>query len=171
MGITILFGCYALLSIPQSASALGDVANAMCNPWYPQCPCNQVPFGKNGSCIGGKNTNMCPPGVCIDVTNGFKTMGICPVANKCEGVTSSGGGGDMKGIQEALGMIKQIADLFKGGGGAPPGGAPMGDIPGSATGCQRTYIVTQPTTDPCAIYNPTSVSGDLDLLSDAVRCN
>lgn len=135
------------------ALALGAAANAMCNPWFAQCGCNQVPC--KGGCCGGKNTNKCPVGICVDKTNDGTTLGICSAANKCEGVTGSGLGG----AQEALGAFKQIFDLVKGmAGGGGGGGAEMPNYgTSSANVCTNYYQVTVPSSDPCAIYNPSGV--------------
>ena len=107
------------------ARALSAEADAMCNPWYAQCGCNQVPC-KSG-CCGGKNTNKCPVGICIDTTNNKQTKGICVAANNCqaEAFEKLGGGfgsvGDLKGILDLAQKIKQL--LGGGGGGGGSGSA------------------------------------------------
>lgn len=147
---------FVLCALPLATHALGAGANAMCNPWYAQCGCNQVPCKKG--CCPGKNTNGCPVGICKDVTSGFPTLGICVAANQCEGKTSGGQGGDMKGLQEALGIAKQIMDLLKGAGEGGGGG----DV-GAQGGCLSGYYnTTSPSsTDPCAIYSPSVYTDSL----------
>ncbi len=137
-------------------------ANAMCNPWFAQCMCNQIPDGKGG-CTGGKNTANCPPGVCFDTPPGGKVIGICASANKCEGTgTEKGGIGDMKGFMD---MMKSIMDMLK-PKDSPPSTPPPTTPPGSTCpsggvadatgkcGCTAYYQVTTPSTDPCAYYVP-----------------
>ena len=155
VGVSMLIGLG--LFVPQRAHALGGAANAMCNPWFAQCPCNQVPC-KSG-CCGGKNTNMCPPGVCRDTTNGLTTIGICIAANKCEGVSGQGAGGEgSQLINQMLGQaMQQIMQALQGGGGGGGGGG-SGTVPESGlAGCTNYYQVSTPSTDPCAIYNPSAV--------------
>lgn len=144
-------------------------ANPQCNPWFAQCGCNMVPC-KNGCCNGGprSNTNGCPVGICQNTTSGFTTQGICPAAGMCQGVTGASTGGP-GGAQGALGLTSQLLQLaqqlMKGGGGG--GGA--GALPPSSafpSGCVSTYIVTQPSADPCAIYQPSGLlGGDLGAQS------
>ncbi len=159
--VPYIFLSFFILLPMQTAEALNAAANAMCNPWFIQCPCNMVPGPKG--CVGGKNTANCPVGVCIDTTEGFTTPGICSAQNKCEGKTSSSPGG-LGGASEALGLTKQIMDLLKGLTGAGGGGGGS-EVPASqapATVCPNGYYtVTQPSTDPCAVYNPNSISDAL----------
>lgn len=169
-GFLYLICVAVFIFFPSSTSALGAAANAMCNPWNIACPCG-AGINPPKCDSGGPNKANCPVGICVDTTNGFTTLGVCPAANKCEGVTASGKGGDLKGAQEALGMLKQIADLFKGGGGGGGGGGstPTDTYTGTgATGCTQTYFVTQPSTDPCAIYNPDPLSSGLGGVSDSL---
>lgn len=116
---------------------------------------------------------MCP---CQETVNGKLIKGVCMAQNKCEG--QQGEGLD----SSAMGMLSQLLQqamqqLMKGGGGG--GGA--GEMPtstyGGATGCTSYYQVTVPSSDPCAIYNPTGVidaaggtgsSGVADSLLDAL---
>ncbi|MBL8158278.1 hypothetical protein JNK62_01945 [bacterium] len=80
---------------------------------------------------------------------------------------------------ESLGMLKGIVDQLMGamkGGGGGGGGMPPTDS--GATGCTTYYQVTVPSSDPCAIYNPSGVldaaggsggsSGVADGLLDAL---
>ncbi len=100
---------------------------------------------------------MCPPGVCKDTTNGLTTIGICIAANKCEGVSGQGAGGEgSQMINQLLGQaMQQIMQGLQGGGG---GGGGSGAAPGSGlAGCTDYYQVSTPSTDPCAIYSPSAV--------------
>lgn len=162
MASLLIMGAFSLFA-PQRVHALGAEANAMCNPWYAQCGCNQVPC-KNG-CCPGKNTNMCPPGICKDVTNGLTTIGICVAANKCEGVSGQGIGGEgTQMISSLLGQaMQQLMGALQGGGGAGSGAGGSGFVPtggSNLAGCTSYYYVSAPSSDPCAIYSPSSVLED-----------
>ncbi len=173
-------GLQTLQSLVQTAaglmqlqSALGgnNTANSMCNPWYPQCACNMVP-GPKGKCVGGKNTANCQPGVCVNTTNGYTTPGICPAQNKCQGVTSGGGQGNLSGAQSGLaGGLQGLSSVLQGlqglmGGG---GGGSSGGVSGSGaypTGCTQYYYTATTTSDPCAIFQPNLVS---DSFTDVIQ--
>lgn len=110
-----------------------------------------------------KKPLYCPTVPCEQVTNGFTTKGMCTLGEGpqgCQGMSSSGQGGDMKGLQEALGIAKQIMDLLKGAGGAGGGGDAGAQIPG---GCLSGYYnTTSPSsTDPCAMYTPSVYTDSL----------
>src|SRR4051812_43611952 len=100
-----LFSLYAIsailcsLSFFSIAHASGSTSDAMCSPYYQECPCDQVPDKKNpGKCIkeapAGElphsNTHGCPVGTCVDTTNTHITSGVCVAANKCEGILCDG---------------------------------------------------------------------------------
>lgn len=147
---------FSLSFFPNRADAMGAVANDMCVPWNAACPCGAgINPPKCNS--GGPNRANCTPGVCVDKTNDGIVLGICSALRKCEGVTGSGLGG----AQEALGAFKQIFDLVKGMAGGGGGGGGAGEIPNygtsSANVCTNYYQVTVPSSDPCAIYNPSGV--------------
>jgi hypothetical protein len=119
-----------------SMLAAGSAADAMCNPYYDQCPCNQVPKMEGGQmkCESGKNTHGCPVGICVDTTNGQVTQGICVAANLCSGKTCDG---------EACKQAQPQKTDEKGGSPMPPqlpmppmppgggkgGGSPMPPMP------------------------------------------
>ena len=132
---------------------VSTAANPMCNPFYPQCPCNQVPstFG----CKPGKNTANCPVGVCKDTpVPGLVVDGICVAQNKCQGVNYTNLEGQQTGVGDIGGIVGQIfkglLDKLMQGGSAGGGGTPA---PGQG-GCSQYYQVTIPSSDPCAIYTP-----------------
>jgi len=151
----------------------GGSANPQCNPWNIACPCGagiNPPYCN----AGGPNKANCPPGICKKIVNGYPTLGICTAPGFCHGVSSSGGGGELGAGQQLLQMAKQIADMFKGGGGGGGGGG--GAPPPSQTyeppgqnGCTSYYAVTTQTSDPCAIYTPSALSGfDGSSISDSL---
>jgi hypothetical protein len=175
ISLTLLFiGVASILafSVPVFVHAAPGDADAMCNPVDVRCPCG-TRMTSDG-CKGGANMHQCP---CFETVNGGKIAGKCGAPNKCLGMTfqsdvASGGMG-----AESLGMLKGIVDqlmqAMKGGGGGG-GGAPPPTDPG-VTGCTSYYQVTVPSSDPCAIYNPSGVldaaggpSGVADGLLDAL---
>ena len=157
VGIVSIIALLATVSLPKDVLAVGSSADAVCTPFYPQCGCNQAPFGPHGTCVGGKNSNQC---ACVDTTNGFPTAGICVGPTRCLAKTT--GGGPLGDISKLLEVVKGIKDLFSkgsGGGGSGSGGG-GGIAPAAGTpGCTTFYQVTTPTADPCAIYTPSSSNG------------
>jgi hypothetical protein len=81
---------------------------------------------------------------------------------KCLGQTSSSPGGP-GGSGGPLGLASELLKLLnslnqpKPGGGAGGGGIPA--FPTMPAGCVSTYVVTQPSADPCAIYQPGGLLG------------
>lgn len=131
---------------PSSLHAQGGAITAVCPMTYPE---------------GSKQQPWDNTITCIATTPGGVTTGLC-VTGKCLGKSSSSPGG-LGGVADALGLTKQIMDLLKGlggGGGGGGGEAPPSQIP--ATVCPNGYYnVTQSSTDPCAVYNPNSISDAL----------
>lgn len=134
----------SILVIPIPAAACGMAADAIC------MGCQMDP----------KKPRYCLSITCADSCNGGTTVGICSAPGKCLGKTTSASGGP-SGVGEALGLTKQIMDLLKGlgGGGGGGGGSEVPASQSPATVCPNGYYtVTQPSTDPCAVYNPNSIS-------------
>lgn len=126
--------------IPHATHAMGAAANAMC------ASCQMNP----------NKPQYCPTVTCFDLTNGGKTNGMCSKPGVCLGQTSAG----LDGLQQALGMAKQIMDLLKGAGGDGGGGDAGAQVPG---GCLSGYYnTTSPSsTDPCAMYTPSVYTDSL----------
>jgi hypothetical protein len=90
------------------------------------------------------------------MTNGLKVSGVCMAPQKCEGTSGQGAGGEgMQALSQALGKLME--QLMKGGGGGGGGGAGEPPTDPNANNCVTYYQVTVPSTDPCAIYNPSGV--------------
>lgn len=144
--VSVVF--FLILSTPRFSAAVGS----------PACVCQMNPKIKNPP--------FCPLVVCTDVTSGFSTVGHCASPGICKGETSSGQGGDMKGLQEALGIAKQIMDLLKGAGGGEGGGDAGANALG---GCLSGYYnTTSPSsTDPCAMYTPSVYTDSLGTGSNS----
>lgn len=161
---------FVTISLPMFVSAQPGAANAMCTPVRQECGCGMIMT--SDGCKGGSNMFMCP---CQETVNGKLIKGVCMAQNKCEG--QQGEGLD----SSAMGMLSQILQqamqqLMKGGGGGGGGGG-MPPTDPNATGCTSYYQVTVPSSDPCAIYNPSGVldaaggtgsSGVADGLLDAL---
>lgn len=148
VGVSMLIGLG--LFVPQRAHALGGAANAIC--FEPGMCQYGTRCGKNG-----------PPGVlnkpCFDIVNGIRIDGLCVAPQKCEGKSGGGAGGEgSQMINQMLGQaMQQIMQALQGGGGGGGGGG-SGTVPESGlAGCTNYYQVSTPSTDPCAIYNPSAV--------------
>ncbi|MDB5237986.1 MAG: hypothetical protein JWM46_256 [Candidatus Kaiserbacteria bacterium] len=167
LGLGLGLGLAAPTIINSLTSSMTTAADLMCTPYFQQCPCNMVPGPKG--CVGGKNTANCQPGVCFDTTNGSKTLGTCTAQNKCKGVSTSGAGGGASsglGLDKIAGILGQLMGQLMQGSSAP---APTAATP-AATGsgsCTSTYIVHVVSSDPCAIYVPTALSGDTSGLTNS----
>lgn len=148
LGVCIAAGFVFFIVAPQSARAAPGDANAMCTPVIQTCGCGRVPC--DGGCCGGANMFTCP---CFEEVNGGVISGKCMAQNKCEGMSFQS---DVAGGKLLEQLMKAMQDLMKGGGG---GGGGAGDFPTTteATGCTTYYQVTVPSSDPCAIYNPSGV--------------
>jgi hypothetical protein len=111
--------------------ALGSAADAMCNRYYAQCPCDQIPDPNNpGKCKQGgalSNTHACAPGVCKDTTNGKLTIGTCVAQNKCDATQTNGQAPQLPpGAPQQNGSQSQTSQSQSGAGtGALSGGAPQ----------------------------------------------
>ncbi len=134
------------------ADALGDAANAIC--FEPGMCQYGTRCGKNG-----------PPGVlnkpCQDVTSNLTITGKCVAPYKCEGVSGQGAGGEgTQAVTQALGQMMQqlMQQLMQGGGGGGGGGAgAVSSTTYGTQGCTSYYQVSAPSSDPCAIYNPSAL--------------
>lgn len=150
---TVFFGIVLLALMPLSfARALGDTADKMCSPFYAQCGCDQVPNPKTGKCehkdpegeLPHSNVNGCPVGVCLDITKGHTTAGICPSANVCKGVLCDG---------------KPCPGQPEGQGGGTPN-LPMPPKPTEPPPPPKTEPLTNPlATDPIKAPVDTSLPG------------
>lgn len=130
-----------------------DDANKQCTPVKKECGCGQLKTSKG--CKPGNNKWKCP---CQQtIPGGHITTGICEEELKCEGLQFSNQGGQMTGVGDIGGIIQQIASGLGGGGGGGGGGAPQTGT--STAGCSNTYIVTTPSSDPCAVYIPPNSAG------------
>ncbi|MDO8481873.1 MAG: hypothetical protein Q7S75_02220 [bacterium] len=143
--------------------AIDPVAAAQCTPVTPACPCGTVP--STSGCVAGPNKFMCPcistsffglytsagtctgPGVCT-------ATGITPLATIGMGIISSG----------ISGVVNLGLKALSGGGSTPNSISPT-SIP---RGCTYRYQVTVPSSDPCAIYVP-STSGSLNTSSQLLN--
>jgi hypothetical protein len=153
------------------ALALGSAADAMCNPYFEQCPCNQIPDKKDPKkCVPGglkSNTHGCDVGICEDTTNGHHVTGWCVTANKCEAVFCDGKtceeavpGGSTQGTTQNTGTtpttdstgtnIPTVGDTNTGPNLASPGET------GSQPGETQTSGVKDPWQD--ILFNPTPIS-------------
>ena len=104
---------------------------------------------------------------CAGTLNGVSIVGYCELQNKCHGTSVSGGIGGAGGAGGSLGSgmqaLQGIMSLANGlntltGGGAGGGGGATSGLP---TGyCLQYYYVNTPSSNPCAIYQPSS-SGSL----------
>ncbi len=130
---------------------MGNAANQMCAPVYPQCGCGMVP-GLFGVCRPGPNKNQCP--CAAAAPGGGVTEGICVANEVCLGGTYT----DFTGATTKVGDLGGIVgDIFKG-----LLGRVMQNIgqDSGADGCTQYYTVTSTSSDPCAIYDP-SLSGSI----------
>jgi hypothetical protein len=153
ISLTLLFigaGVGSVLSLPLFAYAQPGAANAMCTPVRQECGCGMIMT--SDGCKGGSNMYMCP---CQETVNGKLIKGICMAQNKCEGQQGEGLDSGAMGMLSQL-LQQAMQQLMKGGGGG--GGA--GEMPTTTyggTGCVTYYQVTVPSSDPCAIYNPSPI--------------
>lgn len=146
--IFALFAAYPLI-----IGAEGMEADAQCIPADPDpCIC-QPKFVPKKGCTGAPNKFMCP---CVDMTSGYATVGKCVATNKCKGETGGGKPLDqgLSKLGEMLGKLLEKLGEKKGGGGDQPPQNPnqQGLPPG--TQCTQYYQVSEPSTDPCAVYTP-----------------
>lgn len=97
--------------------------------------------------------------VCFETVNGGRIAGKCGALHKCEGMTFqsdvASGGMDAGALSALSQLVQQLMGAMKGGGGGGGGGMPPTDP--NATGCTTYYQVTVPSSDPCAIYNPSPI--------------
>lgn len=138
------------LAIPfetYAAFKMGDMqcAASQCNPSNPKGP-------------------PCASITCFDTTNGIKTTGICVNSSPgfCKGTGFEGPGGDMKGIEGALGkmletLMGKLMEAMKGkqgGGGQQGGGA--GATPSQLyPACVRNTATNTVSPIPCTETNGT----------------
>ncbi|MDR3571606.1 MAG: peptidoglycan-binding protein [Candidatus Pacebacteria bacterium] len=161
----ILIALLACILVPAArASAVGESADGLCQPYYEQCPCNEKPDSSNpGKCSKGSNTHACPVGICQDVTNGQPTQGICVAAGKCLAQKTDG-----KTPQQVTPQQKQQATNGASANGtqtnANPSASPTvsGANPASASSGATPAASAQPTT----VGTPTQGSS---LLQDAYQ--
>lgn len=178
ISLTLLFigvVSFFVFSLPVFVQAAPGDADAMCNPVDVRCPCG-TRMTSDG-CKGGANMHQC---ACFETVNGGKIAGKCGAPNKCLGMTFqsdvASGGMDAGALSQLSQLVQQLMGAMKGGGGGGGGGMPPTDS--GATGCTTYYQVTVPSSDPCAIYNPSGVldaaggsggsSGVADGLLDAL---
>lgn len=124
----LLVSLWGMTATPAYA-VLGS-GNPMCMPWNIACPCG-AGINPPKCNAGGPNKANCPPGICIDTTNGFTTKGTCPAAGVCRGESTSDGKslGDLKGIMDlAKGLMDMLKPKEKGGGGGGGGANPLADL-------------------------------------------
>jgi hypothetical protein len=165
-----------LFSQPYTTAALGAFADSLCQPFYAECGCDQIPNPDKKSskkCIpGGKksNTNKCGLGICWDDPAGVgEVKGICVAKNKCqaEQITDEGGNtekpqtcgqaGTCAGTKPTEGGADEFEEAPKpnqtpqpnqsGGGGAPQ----MPQIPppsGDGSPQPNQPQIPEPTQDP-----------------------
>lgn len=155
IGIGIVLGALLFFGAPRFVFAAPGDANAMCTPVRLECGCGMVMTSKG--CRGGSNMYKCP---CGEDVNSGNISGICMGTNKCEGQSFSS---DVAGGQLLQQLMQAMQQLMKGGGGGGGGAGEMPTDP-NATACTTYYQVTVPSSDPCAIYNP---SGVLDAAGGA----
>jgi len=133
---------FFVLGAPVFVNAQTGAANAMCT-------CQMDP----------KEPRYCPRVACFEKVNGGKIAGLCGTPHKCEGMTFqsdvASGGLDAGALSQLSQIVQQLMSAMKGGGGGGEG-APTTD-PTTGQGCTNYYQVTVPSSDPCAIYNPTAV--------------
>lgn len=171
----VLFGVFGVLStffLAGTVQGLGNMADLMCLPVVqPPCLCG-TKMGPKGCMPDPTNKFMCP---CFDITNGFKTMGVCIATMKCQG-QSADGMMPMLPMIPMIPMSMSMPPMDSGLGYCEPGAASSSArnqncIPNPYDfGCSSTYFVTQPSSDPCAIYSPEILGSDLsDSLFDALN--
>jgi hypothetical protein len=103
-----------------------------------------------------------------------RSIGVC-VKSQCLGQSFSSDVASGQLVQQGLQMLQQLLQQMMQKQGAGGGGGAGGVFPGSSSsGCTQYYQVTQPSSDPCAIYNPNFIpdvsgpSGVSDSLLDAL---
>lgn len=140
---SVLIGCclalflLSFISAPPETLAVGNMADLMCIPARDySCPCG--PPCKPGGLPGGLG---CP---CFDITNDFKSAGICLTPLKCEGKS-------LDGMPPMLPMIPMPMMM-------PKMMTPMQTDTGLDACFGRRYTTTASTSDPCADYVPNLIS-------------
>ncbi len=148
----------ALFSVPLFTQAMGKMADEMCNPVLPVCPCGQIMKGTPPKCtmVGPQANKFMCPAICWDITAGHKTVGTCIAPNLCQGQTADGKGVD-QGLQQLAQQLGQmLQQLMKGGqGGEQPQQQPQTGTTG--TGCTQLIQVRDIESlqgNPCAQYSP-----------------
>lgn len=91
-----------VIFVPFAADA-SKLANAMCNPVIPACPCGTVP--SNSICVTGSNWYMCPDH-CKDVEPGGTVFGQCVAPDDCKMTHAVDASGN------AVPMVKQAPSLL-----------------------------------------------------------
>lgn len=132
--LTLVMG--GLVAAPQFVGAEGAVTNA-------QCAATR--------CGTKANPTPCPSYKFMDTTNTFTTTCTCVTSSPglCKAVGTSGPNGfGLEQVQKILGDLMNKL-MQQGQGQGAPATPPTGP-----NGCVSTYTVTEPSTDPCAIYNP-----------------
>lgn len=117
----------------------------------------------NNACKGCQNVdaskpNYCQRITCSTVSNGYTITGKCGAPGECRATTAQGMGGssiNLGTVLQVVGLLATLSQLSQQGGGSGP---PQG-YSAPPQGCTGWRTVTAPSTDPCAIYNPTPVSG------------
>lgn len=100
------------------------------------------------------NPTPCPAYKFMDTTNSFTTQCTCVTSSPglCKAIGTSGPNGfGLDQVQKILGDLMNKLMQQGQGQGTPPATPPTSGV----AGCYgATYTVTQPSSDPCAIYNP-----------------
>lgn len=119
----------------------------------------------NNACKSCQNTDATKPNYCKNITcsvttNGFSTNGHCGAPGECRAETAQGLNGSsisLGTVLQVVGLVATLAQLAQQQNAASMP-APAAPMPYQYGGCATYYSVTTPSSDPCAIYNPTPVS-------------
>jgi hypothetical protein len=144
----------ASLALPRTTYGFGAAANAICQTTCPM-------YEQQG------HPEKCTAQTCSDPGSG--TSGHCVTgAHVCMG-TTAGDGSSLQGLGQLLQGVASLISALKGSGsGSGSGSAGTGTTGGTSTLCPNgNYTVTVPSTDPCAVYQPSGVSDSLNGSSSA----
>lgn len=119
----------------------------------------------NDTCKGCQNVdatkpNYCQARTCSTVSSGYTITGKCGAPGECRATSAQGMGGssiNLGTVLQVVGLLATLSQLSQQSGGSVP---PQG-YSAPPQGCTGWRTVTTPSTDPCAIYNPTPVSGTI----------